>query len=298
MDQKTNDPDIGRSVPHGSHHAHEEKHSVHEAGHHATHGQAASRHVTNGSSSHHGASEAGSKVFSPIIVLLLVLTSVFMIVNQVQIATLGEVLGAPIPMVSAISSSFGSGSATLSKGDLSSVDVNELKSSAHTVLAVFPVKDINSQQDAIDIMFPKGTPDYGAALGVSYDDPVTSLDVLANMYPGLKAEVSKNNPEAFARFIALGTKPVGISCEYCCGIGPIGMDKKGDSTCGCQHNPALLTVALYLTAYTDLNDGEILLEVMRWKTLFFPKNMIELGLSVAGKDASSIASLPGMVGGC
>ena len=49
---------------------------------------------------------------------------------------------------------------------------------------------------------------------------------------------------------------------------------------------------------TDYSDAEILREVMRWKTLFFPKNMIELGTSLAGGDTSALNNLPGMVGGC
>ncbi len=287
MDQKTNDPDRGKAEHHDSHHAH--------GGHGQFHAQGSTQSHT-GSHGHHV--DNGSKIFSPLVVVLLVLTAVFMIANQIQIVALGDMLGTPVPVVSSISSFGGSGGASLSTGELSGVNVDELKSTAHTVAAVFPVKKISTQQDAIDIMFPKGTPDYGAALGVSYDDPVGSLEILANMYPSLKNEVSTKDPEAFQRYLELGLKPVGISCEYCCGIGPIGMNKKGDSTCGCQHNPALLSVALYLTAYTDLSEGEILREVMRWKTLFFPKNMIELGLSVAGKDPSSLGELPGMVGGC
>ena len=89
-----------------------------------------------------------------------------------------------------------------------------------------------------------------------------------------------------------------MSCEYCCGVGPIGIDSRGNSRCGCQHNPALLSIGLWLTANTDYSDGEILREVMRWKTLFFPQKMVEQGMSLAGADAQTIANLPGMVGGC
>lgn len=181
--------------------------------------------------------------------------------------------------------------------DLANIDLSQLKSTGHTIAAVFPVEDIQTQEDALAIMFPTGTPEYGEQLGVSFDDPIESLSILAKMYRSLKAEVQQNNPEGWQRFMNLALKPVGISCEYCCGVGPIGIDKNGNSRCGCQHNPAVLTVALYLSAYTDYTDGEILREVMRWKTLFFPKNMIGLGLTVAGGDVSQL-KLPGMVGGC
>ncbi len=194
----------------------------------------------------------------------------------------------------------GSGGGTSSfssSGDLANIDISELKSTGHTIAAVFPVEDIKTQEDAMAIIFPTGTPDYGEQLGISFDDPINSLSVLARMYNSLKAEVQQNNPEGWERYMNLATKPVGISCEYCCGVGPIGIDKNGNSRCGCQHNPAVLTVALYLSAYTDYSDGEILREVMRWKTLFFPKNMIGLGMTVAGGDTSQL-KLPGMVGGC
>jgi len=118
------------------------------------------------------------------------------------------------------------------------------------------------------------------------------------MFRPLKAEVKSKDPEAFQRYVDLASKPKGVSCEYCCGIGPAGADANGNSRCGCQHNPALLTVTLYLTAYTDYSDAEILREVMKWKTLFFPKNMIDLGSKIAGGDASVLKDLPGMVGGC
>jgi hypothetical protein len=118
------------------------------------------------------------------------------------------------------------------------------------------------------------------------------------MYRGLKTEVEKSDPEAFARFVNLASTPKGVSCEYCCGIGPTGADDKGNSRCGCQHNPALLSLSLYLSAYSDYSDAEILRETMKWKTLFFPKNMIELGASIAGGDSSVLENLPGMVGGC
>jgi len=231
-----------------------------------------------------------SNLFSTGNIALMILVLLIVVFNQIQINSL---TGASLFSFGSKSDTF-----TVSGGkDLSKLDISTLKSTGHTVAAVFPVENIKTQDDAMAIMFPSGTPDYGQALGVSFDDPVTSLATLANMYRGLQAEVQKNNPQAWQRFITLATKPVGISCEYCCGVGPVGVDAKGNSLCGCQHNPALLSVALYLTAYTDYSDGEILREVMKWKTLFFPKNMIELGLTVAGGDTSKL-NLPGMVGGC
>ncbi len=239
-------------------------------------------------------SPTSEQLFSSVVVVLLVLAVIGIIANQFLISSVSAQLG------NGYFFGMSSQTFTVTAGgkDLSKIDISSLKSTAHTVAAVFPLDKVQTSDDALAVMFPGGTPDYGKALGVSFDDPVGSLSTLASMYPGLKAEVQKSKPEAWQRFLNLATKPVGVSCEYCCGVGPIGADKNGNSLCGCQHNPALLTVALYLTAYTDYTDGEVLREVMRWKTLFFPKNMIELGLTVAGKDASQLKELPGMVGGC
>ncbi|MDA1197079.1 MAG: hypothetical protein O2779_03895 [Nanoarchaeota archaeon] len=180
---------------------------------------------------------------------------------------------------------------------LKDVDVDSLQSTAQTIAAVFDLEG-KSGDEVMAEMFPTGTPEYGEQLGVSFDDPVNSLATLAKMYRPLQAEVQQNDPEAFARFINLASNPKGVSCEFCCGIGPIGADASGNSRCGCQHNPATLTLALYLSAYSDYSDAEILRETMRWKTLFFPKNMIEIGAQIAGGDASVLNNLPGMVGGC
>lgn len=226
--------------------------------------------------------------------LLLAMAVLIILFNQYQLNSIYGMTSSsnPVFLVSGKTTSSFSGSK-----DLANIDLSQLKSTGHTIAAVFPVEDIQTQDDAMAILFPTGTPDYGEQLEVSFDDPINSLAKLARMYAPLKAEVQKTNPDGWEKFMNLASKPVGISCEYCCGIGPIGIDRNGNSGCGCQHNPALLTVALYLSSYTDYSDGEILREVMRWKTLFFPKNMIGLGMTVAGGDVSQL-KLPGMVGGC
>lgn len=232
-------------------------------------------------------------VTSPIIGLM-ILAVVIILFNQLQTNSVSAMVvsSLDVPTVEVIKAP------STGEKDLANIDINTLLSTAHTVAAVLPVEDIQTIDDAIAIMLPTGTPEYGADLGVSFDDPIGSLSTLAKMYRGLKAEVEQNNPEAWARYMNLASKPVGISCEYCCGLKAVGINSKGDSACGCQHNPALLTVGLYLSTYSDYTDGEILREVMLWKTLFFPKNMIELGMSVAGGDTSSLSALPSMVGGC
>jgi len=67
--------------------------------------------------------------------------------------------------------------------------------------------------------------------------------------------------------------------------------------CGCSHNPAVQAISMWLIKNTDYSDAEIVREVMMWKSLWFPKNMIELGTKLSGGDVD-LNSLPGMVGGC
>ena len=144
-------------------------------------------------------------------------------------------------------------------------------------------------------MVPTGVPEYGEAMGVSFDDPVGSLATLANAQKTLLQGLT---PEQKERFISLASKPVGISCEYCCGLNAVGIREDGSSSCGCQHNPALLSVAMWLMQNTEYTDAEVLREVYRWKTLFFPRDMVDLAVKISGGDESVLQNLPGMVGGC
>jgi hypothetical protein len=161
------------------------------------------------------------------------------------------------------------------------------------------LKNIKSEEEAINIMIPTGTPECSEALGgITFDDPVTSLQYLAKWYYSLKEDVKQNDPETWGRYLSLAAAPRGISCEFCCGVGPQGITADGNLRCGCKHNPAAQAVALGLMKNTDYSDAEVLKEVMRWKSIFFPRNMVGLAMKVAGTDPSQLKSLPGMVGGC
>ncbi len=179
--------------------------------------------------------------------------------------------------------------------DISDVDLSEIKGTGFAIAALFPVENIETPQDAIDMIVPTGTPGYGEAMGVTFDDPEGSLSTLANAQRTLLAGLT---PEEKERFINLASKPVGISCEYCCGLQAVGIRDDGSSSCGCKHNPALLSVTMWLIQNTDYTDAEILREALKWKALFFPKDMVEIALTVAGGDTSGLEELPGMVGGC
>src|SRR3989338_937765 len=59
-------------------------------------------------------------------------------------------------------------------------------------------------QDAINTVIPTGTPDYGPALGVSFDDPVAGLSVLANLHRQIPT--NSLSAEEKQRYINVGTK--------------------------------------------------------------------------------------------
>lgn len=184
------------------------------------------------------------------------------------------------------------------KTDLSNVDISKAKSTAMSILLVFPeLKSARSESEIAKVLIPSGTPEYADKIPISYNDPVNSLSYLYRSYSELKNELKKD-PEKWNRYLNLATKPVGISCEFCCGVGPVGITPTGELRCGCQHNPALQALTMALIKHTDYSDAEILREVLRWKALFFPKPMVALAAQVAGKDPSEISTLPGMVGGC
>src|SRR3989344_3868625 len=167
---------------------------------------------------------------------LLVTIVVLILLNQWQLTSVS----------SHINSAMGFGSrATLGSGkDVSDINLDDLKSTGHSVAALFPVEDIKTAEDAVAIMIPTGTPDYGQAMGVSFDDPVGSMEAMARAYPALKQQAQQNS-EVWQRYLNLASKPVGISCEFCCGVGNIGIDRNGNLLCGCQHLPAIHTVTLW-----------------------------------------------------
>lgn len=183
--------------------------------------------------------------------------------------------------------------------DLSDIDFSKLKSTGHSIAALFSLEDVETTQDALDVIIPTGTPEYGDELGVSYDDPVGSLNFMAKQLWSEMRKLKTEDPEVWQRYVNLAKQPVGISCEYCCGITSSAIKSDGESACGCQHNPALLALTVWLMDNRpEWSDADVLKEVLKWKALFFPRKMTELTIQVSGMDASSLDELPGMVGGC
>ncbi len=230
--------------------------------------------------------------YSKFMVPLIAVAALLIVFNQVQISGITGGIGGGITG-SAISILNLKGG-----GDLANVDVTQIQSTAQGIAVLFPVDEIKTTQDAIDIMIPTGTPEYGNAMGVSFDKPIESMELLSRSYNALMQQIKSENPEVWQRYLNLATQPRGIACEFCCGVGASGIDKNGRITCGCQHNPAIQTITLWLMLNTDYSDAEILKEVYRWKALWFPKNMVGLASQIAGGDSSVLEDLPGMVGGC
>ena len=214
--------------------------------------------------------------------------------NQAQVAEISSTI--------AFQTAYFSGAASLNGGgeiDLSGIDISQINSTAMAIATLFPVNRITSEEDAIALMIPAGTPEYSDAIGgISFDDPVNSMEYLAQWYYSLKPEVQQNDPQVWQRYLSLAAAPRGISCEFCCGVGPQGITADGELKCGCKHNPAVQALTIGLMQHTDYSDAEVLREVMRWKTIFFPKNMVGLAMDVSGIDPSQLKDLPGMVGGC
>ena len=170
-------------------------------------------------------------------------------------------------------------------------------------------------QDAIKAVIPTGTPIYGAELGVSFDDPITSIDILAKL--DRQVPTTSLTEEEKARYISINSR---ISCEFCCGAAAV-IFQDGRDACGCAHSASFRGLSKYLIKNhpTEWTDDEILLEATKWKALYYPKNMVEKAVAalnndleltpavlndrdllkkISAGDKTGIGELPTMVGGC
>jgi hypothetical protein len=169
--------------------------------------------------------------------------------------------------------------------------------------------------EVIKTLIPTGVPkDYGSEVGVSFDDPVTSLSILARLDRAVAT--SSLSADQKARYIGIDEK---ISCEFCCGaLGAV--DSAGRDSCGCSHSAAIRGLTKYIiTTHPDWTDEQIKWELTRWKSMFYPRNMVEKGVALASNgmelspdalndrdllkkissgNTGDIGSLPNMVGGC
>ncbi len=152
---------------------------------------------------------------------------------------------------------------------------------------------------AVEAIIPKGIPPvYGNELGVSFDKPVESLNILAaldgDLYPNGKLKVSDLNSNQKSRYLKIGAS---IACEYCCGATTL-VFNDGKPACGCAHSAAMRGLAKYLLInHEDMTDEQILDQLVKWKTMFFPRQMIQKYMQQGGLTSTE-AALPEMIGGC
>ena len=196
-------------------------------------------------------------------------------------------------------------------------------------------------------VIPKGTPAiYGDELKIKYDYVSVSNPSLADetiKFLGSFDDAIQLSGKELERYINITSQ---ISCEYCCGANSIIFTKEeenamaqkienavangqitreqadryriraGDAACGCAHSYAMRGLAKYLLQkhMNEFTDDEILEELAKWKTLFFPGNMaakakilkergiefnyINLGSNKYRGIEQGSSSSGGMVGGC
>ncbi len=159
-----------------------------------------------------------------------------------------------------------------------------------------------AQTQTVDLnsFLPAGIPNiYGQELGVSFDDPVNSLNKLAPMdadlYEGDGLKYTDLTGEQLKRYVKIGSS---IACEFCCGAKTLVL-ADGRPACGCSHSAAMRFIAKYLLKNhgDEFSDEQILEELTKWKTMFFPKQMLPRLAQQSGQQVVS-TELPDMVGGC
>jgi hypothetical protein len=128
-------------------------------------------------------------------------------------------------------------------------------------------------------IIPTGIPAvYGKELGVSYNDVSPNNQAKADATINLLGNIDRvENLQGtdLQRYInILYNMDNGISCEYCCGARSI-IFSDGSLACGCAHSYAMRGLAKYLIKYhgSEFTDEQILTELGKWKTLFFPDIM-------------------------
>jgi hypothetical protein len=152
---------------------------------------------------------------------------------------------------------------------------------------------------------PKGVPAiYGEELGISFDQPVESLQILkkldGELYEDGKLKYADLTPQQQEKYVKIG---MSISCEYCCNADYI-TRPDGKPACGCAHSAAMRGLAMYILKNHEfeMSSENILQELTYWKTMFFPKQMYkrELQFQADGGNLvpTALDEIPDMVGGC
>src|SRR3989344_3379947 len=126
-------------------------------------------------------------------------------------------------------------------------------------------------------VLPTGTPRiYGQELGVSYGDVSVNDPQKADRTIAILSQFDQEKSGKFIeltgekeqRYIKIASQ---ISCEYCCGAESI-IFPNGKAACGCAHSYSMRGLAKYLLQNhpDEFTDDQILEELGKWKTLYFP----------------------------
>ena len=125
-------------------------------------------------------------------------------------------------------------------------------------------------------IIPQGIPvRYGVELGISFDSVTATnpqaTEATINRLGLLDQQITLNEAQKKRYINVLYTLEGGFSCEYCCGAKSI-INPNGEPACGCAHSYAMRGLAKYLLTKhaSEYTDAQILEELGKWKTLFFP----------------------------
>lgn len=128
-------------------------------------------------------------------------------------------------------------------------------------------------KDAVTLIMSLGIPTvYGAELNVNYEDVPNSMNIMKHFDPGYGDNKITLTGELQQRYIDITTK---IACEYCCGAKTLSF-VNGKPACGCAHSQAMrgLTAYLLQNHANQYSNDDILKELAKWKSKYFPKQMI------------------------
>lgn len=149
-------------------------------------------------------------------------------------------------------------------------------------------------QSTLNSILPKGTPRiYGQELGIRYDDVSANNPKLADQTIEVLAQFDRSNSPNYIELSGknlekyiniLYRKEGGIACEYCCGARSV-IFENGKLACGCAHSYAMRGLTKYLIEKhgSEFTDDQILEEVGKWKTLFFPTNIAQKAIIMKEK---------------
>ncbi len=240
---------------------------------------------------------------------IIAIAAVLILFNQIQLFQLNSMIGG---QSSGIMSVFkgGGGSLSLKGGEGKTLAPVLLASGESPVLSGYGTKvkelpTISSSkevektgdvaQDALNMLVPTGTPEYGQAAGVTFDDPITAQKV----WGGYEKSIQLDQAQTTRYDKIVGS----FTCDYCCGSP---QRPTIITHCGCAHARAWRGMAKWFIVNMGdkVTDEQIMGELSRWKALWYPGPTVKRVVqeqSLSSGDTSApvkLDELPQMVGGC